>query len=139
MSETENNQARPSIVTIISILYLFIGVINAIINLISFILNVVGNRVNGQAAPTSYLLLLFAGLVLGVLTIITGAGLFVLKAWAYKAAIGISGLSILIYLYAFLTTLMSGHFSTSIIIVLIHVLILGGLFSKHVKAAFSSV
>ena len=132
MTSGENNittdkAKRPTTITIVSLFYLLVGSITAIVNTLSIALHLSGYATHGRQEPLSYLLLLIVGMVSGIIAVVAGIGLWKLKRWAYQTAIVISGLLILISL-----------FSLSFIPIIFHGLILVGLFSKGVKSVFTS-
>jgi hypothetical protein len=132
MTTSENNTTkdqtkRSTIITIISLFYILVGLITAFVNTISVALQLYGYATRGRQEPIYYLLLLIVGMVSGIIAVIAGIGLWKLKRWAYLAAIAISGLLILVNLFA-----------SSFIPIIFHALILVGLFSKGVKATYTS-
>ena len=132
MTSGENNTTtdkakRLTTITIVSLFYLLVGLITAIVNTLSVALHLYGYATHGRQEPLYYLLLLIAGMISGIIAVVAGIGLWKLKRWAYQTAIVISGLLILISL-----------FSLSFIPIIFHGLILVGLFSKGVKLAFTS-
>jgi len=126
-NSTNDKPNRSTAITIISIFYLLVGLVTAIVNTLSVALHLYGYMTHGRQEPLYYLLLLIVGMVSGIVAVIAGIGLWKLKKWAYQTAIVISGLLILISL-----------FSLSFIPIIFHGLILVGLLSKGVKSAFTS-
>ena len=118
---------RTILIALISISYILIGGVIAIINLLIIVLHLY-----------EYLLIPIGYIVSGIIAITTGVGFWKLKRWAYQAAIVISGLFILINSYWFFSVLSHGKGSLSFIPIIFHGLFLIGLFSKHVKAIFTS-
>jgi len=118
---------RTTLITIISISYILIGCVSAIIEFLIIVLHLY-----------EYLLIPIGYIVFDIINITAGVGFWKLKRWAYQTAIVISGLTILINLYWFFSVLSHGKSSLSFIPIIYHGLLLIGLFSKNVKSIFTS-
>ena len=130
---------RSTVVGMISIFYLLVGFMTLLANSFQIVIYFVRNNASREGEPLSILLLIIVGITMGILMIIASVGLWKLKRWAYQMAIVISGLSVPIYLFVFITALGRGQSSTVYGAIVFHALILVGLFSRNAKVLFTSL
>jgi hypothetical protein len=136
---TLNNTKRSRVVTIISILYLLIGFITALVATLGVIVHLMRNINIGLTEPFSSFLLTIVGIVWGTLMVIVGFGLWKLKRWAYWMAIVISGLLAMTNIITLLSALSRGQSSsTSYIGIIFHGFVFVGLLSRAARATFTS-
>ena len=134
---TINNTKRSRVVTIISILYLLIGFITALVATLGVIVHLIRNINIGLIEPFSNFLLTIVGIVWGTLMVIVGFGLWKLKRWAYWMAIVISGLLAMTNIITLLSALSRGQSSsTAYIGIIFHGFVFVGLLSRGAKATF---
>ena len=133
-----NNVKRSKIVTLISILYLLIGFITALVTTLSVIVHLL-RSINIGLIDLFPDLLTLVGIVWGILMIIVGFGLWKLKRWAYWMAIVISGFLAITNIINLFRALSSGQSPlTTYIGIVFHGFVIVGLLSKGAKATFTS-
>jgi hypothetical protein len=131
---TTSSTVRPVGITIIAIVVIINGIfqILAAINFLDWV-SILDLPTDGDPQTTGW-----AYLIVGVINVLVGVGLFTLKRWAWYLAIVAMALAVLSALYAIFQHGFGGLTSASTVTGVVSLIVLIYLFSQNVRAAFES-